>query len=171
MGGGGFCATTGLTPYGCAASNLLVRGEIPDWEDFEQVLSIGLFDGIGALRVSLDCIGAPMCGHVSVESNEHAQRVLEANFADSILVNSVDKLDDEMVLGWALRFSSASVVVLGAGPRSMPGSIRIELPTQRRIKRRKIQSFCSRRQNPLPCEEAVFLVQCPSVDGKCPING
>ena len=116
LGGGGFCATTGLTPYGCAASNLLVRGEIPDWEDFEQVLSIGLFDGIGALRVSLDCIGAPMCGHVSVESNEHAQRVLEANFADSILVNSVEEVDDEMVLGWALRFSSASVVVLGAGP-------------------------------------------------------
>ena len=31
LGGGGFCATTGLTPYGCAASNLLVRGEVPEW--------------------------------------------------------------------------------------------------------------------------------------------
>ena len=54
--GGGFCASSGLTPYGCAAANLEVRGDVPEWEDMDRVLSIGLFDGIGALRVALDAI-------------------------------------------------------------------------------------------------------------------
>lgn len=116
LSGGGFCSSTRLTPYGCAASNLPVRGEIPAWETFDQILSVGLFDGVGALRVSLDALGAPMCGHVSVECNESAQRVLEANFADSLLISSVEEVDDEMVLRWSLKFSSASLVILGAGP-------------------------------------------------------
>ena len=116
LSGGGFCSSTRLTPYGCAASNLLVRGEVPDWESFSQVLSVGLFDGVGALRVSLDALGAPMCGHISVECNKNAQRVLEANFADSLLISSVEEVDDEMVLRWSLKFSSASLVILGAGP-------------------------------------------------------
>ena len=116
LSGGGFCSSTRLTPHGCAASNLPVRGEVPDWESFSQVLSVGLFDGVGALRVSLDALGAPMCGHISVECNKNAQRVLEANFADSLLVSSVEEVDDEMVLRWSLKFSSASLVILGAGP-------------------------------------------------------
>ena len=34
-----------------------------------QVLSVGLFDGIGALRVACDFLGLPVAGHVSVECN------------------------------------------------------------------------------------------------------
>ena len=114
--GGGFCASSGLTPYGCAAANLEVRGDVPEWEDMDRVLSIGLFDGIGALRVALDAIGAPVCGHISVEPNSHAQRTLEANFSETEHVSSVQEVDDELVLKWSLRYSGASIVIIGAGP-------------------------------------------------------
>ena len=62
--GGGFVCSKGLTPYGFAASVSQVRGDIPEPHDFCQVLSIGLFDGIGALRVAMDVLGAPVAGHV-----------------------------------------------------------------------------------------------------------
>lgn len=94
LGGGGF-ATTGLTKYVCAASFFPVRG----WEDFEQVLSIGLFDGIGALL-----------GHISVESNEHAQRVVEA------------LSEGTRGGGWPPRFLPTSLVVLG-GRAPVPESL------------------------------------------------
>ena len=81
--GGGFCVSRGLTPYGQAASMSSVRGDIPEHDDICQVLSIGLFDGIAALRVALDLIQAPMAGHVSVEANPQAQRVVESNFPGS----------------------------------------------------------------------------------------
>ena len=54
--GGGVSASVGLTSFGVQASKALVRGEA--WEPFDmvQVLSVGLFDGIGALRISLDLL-------------------------------------------------------------------------------------------------------------------
>ena len=63
--GGGFCVSHGLTPMGCYASSCDVRGDIPAIEDHVQVLTVGLFDGIGALRVAADALGLPMSGHVS----------------------------------------------------------------------------------------------------------
>ena len=74
----------GLSPYGLAASSSLVRGDVPEDHDFCQVLSIGLFDGIAALRVALDVLNAPLAGHVSVEISEEARRVVEANFPDCV---------------------------------------------------------------------------------------
>ena len=114
--GGGFCVSQGLTPYGLAASSSLVRGDVAEEHDFCQVLSIGLFDGIAALRVALDVLGAPLAGHVSVEISPEAQRVCEANFPDSILVSSVEEVDEEMVIAWSLRFSGVGLIILGGGP-------------------------------------------------------
>ena len=57
-----------------------VRGDIPAMEDLTQVLTIGLFDGIGALRVAADAAGLPVAGHISVEVNPEASRVLESRF-------------------------------------------------------------------------------------------
>ena len=115
-GGGGFCISKGLTPYGAVAALSHVRGDIPEQHDLCQVLSIGLFDGISALRVALDLIRAPMAGHVSVECNPQAQRVVEANFPDSILVNQVEDVTEEMVLEWSLKFSNVGLIVVGSGP-------------------------------------------------------
>ena len=114
--GGGFCASRGLTPYGAAAASSYVRGDLPECDDTCQVLSIGLFDGIGALRVALDALQAPVAGHISVECNEAAHRVIEANFPGTILVKGVEQVDEEMVTSWSLQFGMVGLVLVGAGP-------------------------------------------------------
>ena len=114
--GGGISQSVGLTPYGVAASCSSVRGDIPEDVELTQVLSIGLFDGISALRVALDVVKAPVAGHISVESNLAAQRVVESNFPDCIHIDDVGKVDEETVLGWSLRYTCVGLVLVGAGP-------------------------------------------------------
>lgn len=67
--GGGITVSTGLTEYGRAAACSEVRGDVLGVESHCQVLSIGLFDGIGALRVALDCLEVSSIGHISVETS------------------------------------------------------------------------------------------------------
>ena len=114
--GGGACVSKGLSPYGEAASLSQVRGDIPEEHDFCQILSIGMFDGIAALRVALDCLGMPMAGHISIEKNAEAQRVVEAFFPDAVVVDDVLSVDADMCKGWALRFSGVALIIVGAGP-------------------------------------------------------
>ena len=114
--GGGFCRSTGVTPYGHSAGLSNVRGDIPEEESYTQILSIGLFDGIGALRVALDALGAPVAGHISVEKNAEARRVLEANFPDSECVEDIEMVTEDLVKTWALKFSMVGLVILGSGP-------------------------------------------------------
>ena len=115
-GGGGICASSGLTVTGVLASQGKVRGDYPEARHEHKVLSIGLFDGIGALRVALDLVGANVLGHVSVESNGAASRVVESHFPGTIFVEDVALVDASMVREWACRYSQVSVVVLGGGP-------------------------------------------------------
>ena len=82
----------------------------------DLVLSIGLFDGIGALRVALDLVGVQVIGHISVEKDWSARRVVEAHYPGVITVETVEEITEAMVMAWATRFSQASVVILGAGP-------------------------------------------------------
>lgn len=114
--GGGLCVSSGVSPYGMAAALGQVRGDIPEEHDMSQVLTIGLFDGISGLRVAADILQLPIAGHVSVEKLPEARRVTEANFPDTIHVEDIQSIDKTMVESWALRFSSVSVVLLGAGP-------------------------------------------------------
>lgn len=114
--GGGIARSIGLAPYGQAASLSQVRGDIPEEMEFTEVLSVGLFDGIGALRVALDVIRAPVAGHISVESNPEARRVVESNFPDCEHVDDVVAVDWEMVRSWSLKFTHVGVVLVGAGP-------------------------------------------------------
>ena len=65
--GGGVCCSTGLTLYGVLASQGVLRGQVPSGSLEHRVLSVGLFDGLGALRVALDLLGVEVLGHVSVE--------------------------------------------------------------------------------------------------------
>ena len=81
-----------------------------------QVLSVGLFDGIGCLRIACDLLGLPMAGHISVEKTLEGRRVVEAAFAESIFVEDVALVNSQMVSEWAGRFSQVGLVLLGAGP-------------------------------------------------------
>ena len=115
--GGGLTASTGLTGFGHAAAGAKVRGDLADPSDLMGILTIGLFDGIGALRVAADALGLGVIGHISVEVKKEASRVLESRFPSTIFVDGgVEVVDDEMVRSWAARYSQAAVVLIGAGP-------------------------------------------------------
>ena len=114
--GGGFCVSRGLTPMGVHAAQCSVRGDMPELEDFVQVLTLGLCDGVGALRVAADVLQLPMGGHISAEVSVEGSRVLESNFPDTIAVGDVAGISEDMVLGWALKFSNAGVALVGGGP-------------------------------------------------------
>ena len=114
--GGGVTVTRCLSEFGQAASLTMSRGDIPGMESHSQILSIGLFDGIGALRVALDCLEVSCCGHISVETSATASRVVEAHFPGSLLVQDVTQVTEVHVKQWACKFSSAAIVIVGAGP-------------------------------------------------------
>ena len=90
--GGRFCVSNGLTPMGAHAASCSLRGDLPDIEDHVQVLSVGLFDGIGALRVAADVLKLPMSGHVSSEVCKEGSRFLESQFPDTSHVGELNKL-------------------------------------------------------------------------------
>ena len=114
--GGGVTASKGLTEYGKAAALSSVRGDVLGEESHVQVLSIGLFDGIGALRTALDALQVSCIGHISVETSPAASRVVEANFPGSLLCGDVTKIGKEEVQQWACKYSQASLIIIGAGP-------------------------------------------------------
>jgi len=114
--GGGVCASRGLSRVGQLVSGGALRGQLPELRQEHQVLSIGLFDGIGALRVALDLLGLEVIGHISVEQNRQAQRVTEAHFPEVLHVDDVRQVTAREVESWALRYSQAAVVLVGAGP-------------------------------------------------------
>ena len=114
--GGGFCQSNGLSSFGAHAAQCYVRGEIPEPEDHVQVLTVGLFDGIAALRVAADVLQLPMAGHISSEVSKEGIRVIEAQFPDSISVGSVEAINEEMVKQWAGRFCNVGVVLVAGGP-------------------------------------------------------
>eukprot|EP00435_Cladocopium_sp_Y103_P033945 s3415_g8.t1 len=114
--GGGICASYATSRWGHTVAGGRLRGELPELRQEHQVLTIGLFDGIAALRVASDLLGLHVLGHVSVEKDGHARRVVESHFPEVQHVNDVELVDEAMVREWARAYSQASVVLLGAGP-------------------------------------------------------
>ena len=114
--GGGITASQGLTPMGVVASKCRIRGDVIDPVDIPGVLTIGLFDGVGALRVAVDSLGWNVLGHVSVEKDAAASRVVESRFPNTIFVQDVQTVDRAMVQEWAQQFTQVSLVLLGGGP-------------------------------------------------------
>ena len=80
------------------------------------VLSIGLFDGIGCLRVALDVLGCDVLGHISVEKDAAARRVVEHHFPASLHYDDIDKVAEEDVVKWSRTHGQASLIIIGAGP-------------------------------------------------------
>jgi len=113
--GGGICASGPLTPFGQVVAQGALRGEVPESGDL-AVFSLGLFDGIGALRVALELINVKVLGHVSVECNKSAQRVVESHYPGVETVDDIQLIDATMVESWAARYSQCSLVIIGAGP-------------------------------------------------------
>lgn len=63
--GGGICCSKGLTKYGVLVEQGSLRGEMPELRTDHRILSIGLFDGIGARGTGLNrsfCAGAHQRG-------------------------------------------------------------------------------------------------------------
>lgn len=114
--GGGICVSTQVSRAGALAASGRLRGQLPELRQDHRVLTIGLFDGIGALRVAVDLLGLELIGHISVEKDKRAQRVVESHFPETLVVSDVATVTQPMVQEWALKFSQASVVLLGAGP-------------------------------------------------------
>eukprot|EP00435_Cladocopium_sp_Y103_P047861 s841_g14.t1 len=109
-------ASEGLTRWGATASACTARGDVVEPCEITGVLTIGLFDRIGALRVAADALGWNVHGHISVEKSAEASRVVESHFPGAILVPDVQVVDQEMVMQWSQRFTQVSLVVMGAGP-------------------------------------------------------
>ena len=114
--GGGICCSVGLSGYGERAAVSPVRGDVPELHDFEQILTVGMFDGIGALRVACDRMNLPVAGHISIEKDPLGRRVVEANYPDSMFHEDVTTVDNKLVQQWSLKFSNVAVVLIGAGP-------------------------------------------------------
>eukprot|EP00435_Cladocopium_sp_Y103_P020901 s2412_g5.t1 len=114
--GGGICASVGLSSFGHCAQSALVRGDVQEPFEALEVLTVGLFDGIGALRVAVDLLHVAVAGHISVECNAAAQRVVECAFPGTWLVDNIQSVTDEEVMRWACEFTSVGVVLIGAGP-------------------------------------------------------
>lgn len=114
--GGGVCVSRGTTPFGHIVANGALRGEVPESRTSQAVFAVGLFDGIGALRVALDAIGVQVLGYVSAEKAQVGQRVVETHFPGVIVVKDVQDIDAEMVKQWSTQFSQCTLVLLGAGP-------------------------------------------------------
>ena len=114
--GGGACVSNGVTPFGPHVAQGRLRGELVENNTEHWILSVGLFDGIGALRVALDSLGVRVLGHISVEKHQPAQRVVEAHYPGTIVVEDVTMVDETMVKQWSVQFSQCSLVLLGGGP-------------------------------------------------------
>lgn len=138
--GGGVTMSTGLTESGSVAAGCSIRGDVLEPIEVTSVLAVGLFDGIAALRVAMDVLGWNVLGHVSVERDPGARRVVEAHCPSSVFVEDVTSVDQAMVVEWAGKFSQASLVVLGGGPPCQ-GVSKVERQSAWCFKGRKDISF------------------------------
>lgn len=116
MQGGGVCASVTTTPMGSIVAEGGLRGQWPELGPDSGILAIGLFDGIGALRVALELLGIPVVGYVSVEKHNPAKRVVESHYPGVLQYDDVTAIDAQAVKSWTALFTQISLVVIGAGP-------------------------------------------------------
>ena len=114
--GGGVCASVATTAVGRMVAGGALRGQVPEARIDGGVLVVGLFDGIGALRVSLDVLGISVLGYVSVEKQDAARRVVERHYPGVQHFETVESITSDEVKSWSTTFSQACLVLLGAGP-------------------------------------------------------
>ncbi|CAE8720996.1 unnamed protein product [Polarella glacialis] len=113
--GGGVTASRGLTPWGVKAAlsptNLTI-----DFQTDCSILGVGCFDGISALQVALEILGAPIAGFVSIENKMEAIRVIRANYPSTQHFSDIKSFGEAQVRQLALSFPRVQLVLVGAGP-------------------------------------------------------
>ena len=114
--GGGLVCSSGLTKFGLGASQGLVRGPSLPEEPPAALLAISCFDGIGALRVSLDVLDVPVSGYVAIEKDPAAQRVVESAFPSCERVDDICSVSESVVRKWAAKFPTCKAVLVAGGP-------------------------------------------------------
>ena len=122
------------------------------------------------MRVACDVLGLPMAGHVSIEQNAKARRVVEAFFPDSTFHDNVLTVDEAMVRDWSLKFSNAGVVLIGAGPPCQ-GVSGLNADKRGALKDPREQAFLRSAQDQGVGPENLLLGASPFVHGECGING
>ena len=116
MSGGGICASVGTTNLGSLVAHGSLRGQWAEHGPESGLLAIGLFDGIGALRVALDVLQVPVMGYVSVDKHEPARRVVEGHYPGVLHYSDVQEISEETIKQWSAQFTQVSLVIIGAGP-------------------------------------------------------
>ena len=114
--GGGVRVSSAVTDFGKQVAQGKLRGEIAEHNTGNLILSVGLFDGIGALRVALDILGVQVAGHVSVEKEASARRVVESHYPGVVTLELVESVTEDQVKSWSTQFSQCNLVILGGGP-------------------------------------------------------
>lgn len=89
---------------GTFAANQQV-GDIVEVKDVPTVLTVGLFDGIGGVRVAADAVGLRVTGHVSVECHGPARRAVESRFPGTVFVECVEDVTSDSVKAWACQYT------------------------------------------------------------------
>ena len=90
--GGGVCVATGLTKFGEQVAGGGTPWEMQDCRG-GRVLSVGLFDGIGCLRTALDLLGCDVAGHISIEKDPAARRVVEHHYPGTLHSPTLHRLE------------------------------------------------------------------------------
>ena len=116
--GGGLCQSLHLTEQGARASGALVRGEISGEEAQSGLLVISCFDGIGALRVALDSLKAPVAGYIAIETDQAASRVLESSFPTCEFISDITCITLADVIVWAGKYPNCCGVLVAGRPPS-----------------------------------------------------
>ena len=114
--GGGICASVGTTLLGEVVAAGGLRGDFPEQAGDLAILVVGLFDGLGALRVAVEVLGIPVLGYVSVEKQDAGRRVVESHFPGVEVFHDVCDFSDQDIQQLSVKYSQAALVLLGAGP-------------------------------------------------------
>lgn len=130
---------TSLTTFGKQVAN----GEGP-WEMQDSrgggVHSVGLFDGIGCLRTALDLLGCEVSGHISIEKDPAARRVVEHHFPGTLHYPDIVDVNEKDVIHWSLTYGQVELVLIGAGPPCQ-GGFRFEQSEERSVRDERSSLF------------------------------
>ena len=100
--GGGVTYSTGLT----ASGRSFLRRSLSatsKWSD-NGLLVVGIFDGIGGLRRSLELLGIVPAVYIAIELDPAARRVVSAEWPDTHHIHDVDEVTDAELLSITARY-------------------------------------------------------------------
>ena len=73
----------------------------------DEVVLLGRFDGVSAMRVAWQNLGLGCLGHVAIDNCPHAKRVLTSEWPDALRDQDVRKVDERQVEQWRGQFPGA----------------------------------------------------------------